>query len=98
MKKHQTSYKYWLKYHDMAVYCGVSLKNSVMREFQKDYLEERYAEDRALNTIPLEFFDRMWVFLRQLDQGPKSLAENTCLFKHVMLYEVLELVPEFIKE
>ena len=64
----------------------------------KEDLLERYLEDpRSLNTIPLNYFDSLWRTYR-LYQRPKTWAlhEGACVYKHLLIYQVLELEPEFI--
>jgi len=73
--------------------------------FEKEFLEKKYKEDKNLNNIPLIFFDRLfysnWRFKIKYDgtyHGPCSLADNTCMYKHLMIYEIIECTPVFESE
>ena len=94
--KHQTTRQHYYKYKEMAKKLGVTLKHS---EFYESYfgskkkLLELYKEDPNLNNIPLSKFDRLHI---SHHRSGISLAENTCMYKHLIFYEILELEPEFI--
>lgn len=63
-------------------------------------LEELFKESPLLNNIPLRIFDayhtRVMYFLKRAGhEKPLSLAENTCLLKHIMVYRYLKAQPVF---
>ena len=91
---HQTTREHFEKYHHMAEAAHVSLA-SCMAFGTKQEIVELHRADPILNNIPLYRFDVYFPYTRRLPGGPRSLAENTCLYKHLLVYEVLGCVPEF---
>jgi len=94
--KHKTARAHYEKYRGMAKRTGVSLLKSTAFG-TKEQLERLYKADPLLNNIPLYRFDAYFVFAPRIDGGPVSLAENTCMYKHLLIYEVLGCVPEFVE-
>lgn len=72
-----------------------------------DWLAVLYVyDDGLLNRIPLKVFDGFYYIMRGrlkaslretkwAESVGYSLAENTCLYKHCLIYQVLGLEPEF---
>ena len=59
-------------------------------------LKKLFLEDKHLNNIPLGSFDRFFNPPIKGTQGPKSLSDNTCVLKHILIYKVLGCEPIFI--
>lgn len=95
--KHKTKIEFYEKYKRLAEINGVSLKRSSIFP-QKDELMELYLQDKHLNNISLYIFDILYSAGRRYHPKtwPVSLAENTCMYKHLLIYEILELEPEFV--
>ena len=91
---HQTTKRHYEKYRDMAERACITLRDSTSFG-TKERLERLYKADPLLNNIPLYRFDGYYYWTRQIDGGPESLAENLCMYKHLLVYEVLGCVPEF---
>lgn len=88
--KHKTRREHYNKYKKLAEINHVSLKKSNIFPL-KDELMKLYLQDKYLNNIPLYIFDGL------LKPGLHlTLAENTCMYKHLLIYEVLGLEPEFV--
>lgn len=60
----------------------------------KGKLTELFKEDHLLNNIPLVEFDRLYKSWAT-KTGPKSLAENVCMYKHYIIYFVIGAKPLF---
>ena len=97
--KHLTTQKHYEKYKAMAERAGVSLRNSDTIFGTKEKLLALYEKDNVLNNIPLRVFDALFyagrMFLHLRRHGPMSLAENTCMYKHLIIFEILGMTPEF---
>jgi hypothetical protein len=91
--EHETTREHYEKYQKMAEKFELSLKGSYWPS--KRRLVELYMEDKHLNNISLSRFDRFFELTRTVKGGPKSLAENVCMYKHQLLYGVLGLTPKF---
>lgn len=92
--KHKTTREYYEKYSQLCARVGLTLKGSLLPQFQRPFLEEAYKKDKALNTIPMRIFDAFYPFM--LHHIPTlSYAENVCMYKHLLLHEVLGFEPEF---
>jgi hypothetical protein len=62
----------------------------------KEELLRKYQADKNLNNISLARFDRLYYSLSPTARKEvRCLAENTCLYKHLIIYEVLGIEPEF---
>lgn len=96
--KHKTTREHYEKYQAMKIRLGVSYDGSTLFGSKK-HLIELYKEDPLLNNISLYRFDGMYGYLRSaaIQAGYKcfSMAENTCLAKHCLIYEVIGAEPEF---
>lgn len=95
--KQKTKREHYEKYKKLAEINHVSLKQGSVFP-PKDELMKLYLQDRHLNNIPLRIFDSLYYSCRYNYPNiwPNSLAENCCMYKHLLLYEVLELEPEFV--
>lgn len=101
----KTSAEHWLKYHNMARILGVTLDADDLRLFRvKDarHLGVRFDEDEWLNNIPLRYFDGFYPGLVAYNRGTirehfgsLSMAECTSLYKHLLIFEVLGVTPEW---
>ena len=91
----KTTRQHYEKYKELAQKAGVSLKDC--KSFGgKKKLTRLFLEDENLNQFPLQKFDVYFSFhLRTLKRF--SLAENTCMYKHLLIYEVIGAIPEFYK-
>lgn len=92
----KTSREYYNKYEEMARHVPPNL----VPHIEQKKLERLFREDENLNNIPLRTFDVCHSGVRAfLDRaGVKvilSLAENTCLLKHILIYKRLEAQPLF---
>ncbi|NIQ88628.1 MAG: hypothetical protein GWN93_05935 [Deltaproteobacteria bacterium] len=56
-----------------------------------------YDQDRALNSVPLSKWDTMVVSFQVYHQHRvvKTLAEGVCMYKHLVIYEILGAEPVF---
>lgn len=90
--KNYTTKEHYEKYQRMAKTAGVSLKDNNYFP-TKERLLELYQEDQNLNSISLYRFDRL--FNPCTPNFPRTLAENVCMYKHLLIYEVLECEPVF---
>jgi hypothetical protein len=67
----------------------------------KERLLKLFQEDEHLNNIPLEVFDAYFPVLKMYHReevkkfGPDSFAENCCMYKHALIYQVIGAEPEF---
>ena len=97
--EHKTTEMIYNKYRDMAVLAGITFKNSnTYMGFTKKELLNLYTEDNFLNNIPLRDFDCIYLFLPlHIKRIIKCPADNVCLYKHLLIYEVLEVTPIFVE-
>ena len=86
------------KYRDMAEKAGISFsRNDKYFGYTKQELLALYIKDNYLNNIPLESFDSMYRVLPHYTRKIiTNLAENTCVWKHLLIYEVLGIAPIFV--
>lgn len=92
----KTTKEHYDKYHKMAEDCNISFNGkSLFMGYTMSQLEKKFAESRYLNSIPLNEFDVYFYLWRMKGVGPRSLAENTCMYKHVLIYHVLGILPDF---
>ena len=94
--KHKTTEEHFLKYAALAKQAGVALKGgTIEKEFN---LEAIYKKDKALNDSRLnQYIEGFYPVGRWMHPQvwPRSDAENTCMYKHLILYELLKLEPVF---
>jgi len=91
---HKTSRSHYEKYRDMARRADVTLLESTSFG-TGEQLGRLYKADPLLNNIPLRKFDVYYIWTARIEGGPRSLSENTCMYKHLLIYEVLGYTPEF---
>jgi len=89
-----TTRAHYEKYRDMAARAHVTLKDSTSFG-TPDQLRSLYAKDQHLNNIPLARFDALYPWMRRVAGGPQSMAENCCMYKHLLIYEIIGAVPNF---
>ncbi len=100
-KKHKTTREFYDKYEAMKKDLHISLLPKMAASAPEffgrnlDELREEYLVDPNLNQIRLQRFDAIYV-PRKFNGFVISLAENVCLYKHCLIYEILGLEPEFI--
>ena len=95
-EKHKTTRAHFEKYEAMKKAAGVTLVGTTSRcAFGTvEEIEAAYRLDPTFcRSYSFDDFDRFF-YLHKRDVVT-SLAENLCMYKHYMLYEVLGLVPEF---
>lgn len=97
--EHKTTEEHYNKYKDMASRAGISFKNKEdYMGFTKEQLLKLYIEDNLLNNVPLRDFDSFYFFyLSHTKKIITNLADNTCVLKHLLIYEVLGVTPIFEK-
>ena len=87
---HKASKSHYEKYRDMAKSAGVSFKRDKKpMGYTRDELIELYKKDQHLNNIPLRKFDAMTNMLNAYHVVKRTLAEGVCLYKHLLIYEVI---------
>jgi len=105
-----TTHRHYEKYARMARLSQVTLKDSTtfdravarVRGVEKDHdivggeLTDLLNKFTRLSTFDAYFGWTRWSY-KNLD-GPKSLAENVCMYKHLIAYELLGAVPAFTDE
>jgi len=98
----KTTKEHYEKYRNLVKKMGVCLNPDDLSMFGLsgvDDLRERFKVDEHLNNVPLQVFDFLYyVMLRNARKnGYKgySLAENTSMYKHALIYQVLGAIPEF---
>ena len=92
-----TTKKHYEKFRDMAKVAGLTYRNSnTYMGFTKTQLLELYLQDNNLNNIPLRDFDCIYLHLPSYTRKIiTNLADNCCVYKHLLIYEVLETTPIF---
>lgn len=96
--KNKTTRQHYEKYDAMMKAVGLTLIGARTEEFEPEHVAKCYAKDVHLNNIDLEVFDRYYFWMREKKGGPKSMADNVCMYKHALIYEVLGCEPEFTDE
>ena len=64
-------------------------------------LKEKFLEDKHLNNIRMNLIDFKFHRTRQIfikNKTSWSLADNCCLIKHILIYDVLKVKPIFQKD
>ena len=89
--------KYETLYKEMKS-SGINLEQQAISLIPvKDPLEllgNMFKQDNILNNIPLKKFDALFQG-NLMRMGKFSLAENTCVLKHTMIYKLLKAKPVF---
>lgn len=104
--KHRTTKEHYEKYRDMATAAGVSLDTDGFMGFRHEPCESErcgecwmcmYMINKHLNFVPLKEWDAIvrsyWACQGRGIIG--SLGDGVCVYKHLVLYQILELEPEF---
>lgn len=101
--EHKTTEEHYNKYRDMANSAGIRFNTEDYMGymgymgFTKEQLLKLYIEDNLLNNIPLRDFDSFYFFyLLHTKNIITNLADNVCVLKHLLIYEVLEAIPIFV--
>ena len=92
-----TTKGHYEKFRDMAEKAGITFKRSdTYMGFTKQQLLELYLQDNNLNNIPLRDFDCIYLHLPSyIRKIITNMADNCCVYKHLLIYEVLGVVPVF---
>ena len=93
----KTTKEHFEKFRDMANEAGISFQTSErFMGFTKEQLLKLYIEDNNLNNIPLIEFDSYYLVLpNYVRKIVTNFADNCCLYKHLLIYEVLGIIPVF---
>lgn len=104
-KKHKTTKAYYEKYAKISREAKIRVQVSTDPNGEKvtsfgkvAWIRRGYNSDPHLNFIPLKRFDSLYAYHRGIPKGPSSLAENVCVLKHSLIYDVLGMEPEFTDE
>ena len=92
-----TTKEHYEKFRDMAEKAGISFRSSdTYMGFTKSQLLKLYIEDNNLNNMPLIVFDSFYLCLPSYTRKViTNMADNCCVYKHLLIYEVLKVVPVF---
>ena len=92
-----TTKEHYEKFRDMAEKAGITLKRlSKPLGYSVEELRKLYIEDNNLNNIQLVELDSFYLCLPSHTRKIiTNLADNCCVYKHLLIYEVLEVVPVF---
>ena len=95
----RTTKEHYEKFRNMASNAGLSFNNGsniFYMGYTKKELLTIYNNDPLLNFISLIKFDGMYFGLtRQAKKYITNLADNCCVYKHLLICEVLEATPIF---
>ncbi len=97
---HKTTKEHFEKFQKMIKDTNLTLKHDVYYlGYTKEELFELYRQDNNLNNIPLTMFDSYYFFLTpEIKKNINCLSYNCCCLKHLLIYEVLEIIPLFLEE
>jgi hypothetical protein len=91
MKK-KTTREHYEKYRDLAEQKGVGASISMYYLGKpKEKWIELFLEDEHLNNTPLSLYDGTYVSTG----AGISLADNVCMHKHVIIYQIIGATPDF---
>lgn len=95
----KTTRKHYEEFRDMAKKAGITLKGAE-RFGTKEELAKKFLDDPWLNNINMytafdPLYPHMLPKMHRLGYKGFSLADNVCLYKHLIIYEILECEPEF---
>ena len=79
--------KHYKIYSDISKEVPTSVTRGLYRDLPE--LWSKFAECEHLNSIPLQYFDRLYGRVSPYVGG--TLAEAVCVLKHILLYRVLEI-------
>ena len=97
MLTNKTTKKHYEKFKNMAEQTGITFSRSDRYfGYTKQEVLELFSKNEHLNNIPLTKFDSMYLVLPHYTRKiVTNLADNTCLYKHLLIYEVLGATPIF---
>lgn len=100
MLYHKTTKEHFEKFQAMVEKTGLTLRYSENPfGYTKQELIKLYQKDNLFNNIPLHTFDNSYYFLTLKEKKQVDcLADNCCLWKHILIYEVLKATPLFLEE
>ena len=108
-----TSKEHFLKYHNLISDYGLKnfimkkirlnpelLGLNPFSEYNEnsyifEQLKKAYDNDRHLNSIDLRYWDNFGELY--LSGYPLTLSERVCFLKHIAIYDILQLKPQFKK-
>lgn len=93
-----TSLDHFNKFKDLAKEAGLSYVNiQYVFGYDKSYFLRKFEADHNLNNIPLSFWDSLGISATVYNPRLRSLSlcEKVCLFKHLVIYQMLEVTPIF---
>lgn len=89
----KTNREHYNKYSEMAKNKGIGIGSSkTYMGRTKEGWTELFIADHLLNNVSLAEFDSLYGWTGR----GISLAENTCVHKHVIIYKVIGATPEFV--
>ena len=93
-----TTKEHYEKFRIMAEEAGITLKRlSKPLGYSVEELRKLYIEDNNLNNIPLVKLDSFYLCLPSYTRKIiTNMADNCCVYKHLLIYEVLGVVPVFV--
>ena len=92
-----TTKEHYEKFRDMAEKAGITFKGvSEPLGYSVEELRKLYIEDNDLNNIPVLEWDSFYLCLPSYTRKIiTNMADNCCVYKHLLIYEVLGVVPVF---
>ena len=93
-----TTKEHYEKFRIMAEEAGITLKRlSKPLGYTVEELRKLFIEDNNLNNIPWIELDSFYLCLPSYTRKIiTNIADNCCVFKHLLIYEVLGVVPVFV--
>ena len=93
-----TTKEHYEKFRIMAEEAGITLKGyQKPLGYSVEELRKLYIEDNNLNNIQLVELDSFYLCLPSYTRKIiTNIADNCCVFKHLLIYEVLGVVPVFV--
>jgi len=95
----KTSRGHYEKFGEMMLACiNLEVPFEKFAGTDKERLIDLFRADPLLNQFSLKVFDLSYPFNRRIKGGPKCLADNCCMLKHWLIYEVIGAEPDFEDE
>jgi len=93
-----TTKEHYEKFRVMAEEAGITFKRTPKPlGYSVEELRKLYIEDNNLNNIPLIELDSFYLCLPSYTRKIiTNMADNCCVYKHLLIYEVLGVVPVFV--
>jgi len=93
----KTTKEHYEKFRDMAIGAEITLKRLPKPlGYSVEELRKLYIEDNNLNNIPLIELDSFYLCLPSYTRKIiTNMADNCCVYKHLLIYEVLGATPIF---